>query len=130
MSADPSPSPVWWLYVLVSHDGRRTYVGITLDVPRRLAQHNGERPSGARATRAGRPWRVGQTFGPYADRSEVSRAERALKAVRGLKRLGWAGIGASALGVVPASTGEQALEPRREGDERQGDRLLSGDEDR
>ena len=101
-SPSPSPPPAWWLYVLVSQDGRRTYVGITVDLPRRLAQHNGERPGGARATRAGRPWRVGQTFGPYADRSEVSRAERALKAVRGLKRLSWAG--ASALVVLPAAT--------------------------
>ena len=94
VSADPPSSPApapWWLYVLVSDDGRRTYVGITLDVPRRLAQHNGERPGGARSTRPGRPWRVGRVFGPYAERGEVSRAERALKAVRGLKRLSWAG---------------------------------------
>jgi predicted GIY-YIG superfamily endonuclease len=89
--SDDAPPPSWWLYVLLSDDGRRTYVGITLDVPRRLGQHNGERPGGARATRAGRPWRVGRVFGPYADRGEVSRAERTLKALRGLKRLTWAG---------------------------------------
>ena len=91
VSEEPSPPPAWWLYVLVSDDGRRTYVGITLDVSRRLAQHNGERPGGARATRAGRPWSVGRVFGPYAERGEVSRAEHTLKALRGLKRLDWAG---------------------------------------
>lgn len=95
------PEPRWWLYVLVSADERRTYVGITLDVERRVAQHNGDRPGGARSTRAGRPWRVGRVFGPYADRGAVSRAERALKAVRGLKRLVW--VDPSALLVVAAA---------------------------
>ncbi len=69
----------WIAYVLVSADGRRTYVGITLDLERRLAEHNGERPGGAKATRAGRPWSVGVSFGPYQSRSFAQRVEYQLK---------------------------------------------------
>jgi structure-specific endonuclease subunit SLX1 len=34
----------------------RTYVGMTIDPPRRLKQHNGTGSNGARFTRVGRPW--------------------------------------------------------------------------
>ncbi|MCB9526147.1 MAG: GIY-YIG nuclease family protein [Myxococcales bacterium] len=85
---EPQPGE-WWLYVLLADSGR-TYVGITLDLARRLAEHNGERPGGARATRAHRPWRVGATYGPFPDRSQASRAEHALKKRRGAARLTWA----------------------------------------
>src|SRR5690606_9998371 len=63
----------WQVYVLVSARGDRTYVGVTLDVARRLEQHNGGRPGGARSTRAGRPWQVGALHGPYATRGEALR---------------------------------------------------------
>jgi predicted GIY-YIG superfamily endonuclease len=79
----------WFVYVLLSADGRRTYVGIALDVDRRLGQHNGAERGGARATRAHRPWRVGTTYGPFPDRGAALRAERAVKRLRGLRRLGW-----------------------------------------
>ena len=82
----------WTLYVLCSSTGSRTYVGITLDLERRLQQHNGALPGGASSTRAGRPWSVGAVYGPYADRSAASRAERVLKARRGPARLRWDGI--------------------------------------
>lgn len=84
-----SEPAAWRVYVLVSARGDRTYVGVTLDVARRLEQHNGARPGGARATRAGRPWRVGAQLGPYATRGEALRVERRLKRVRGLRRLAW-----------------------------------------
>ena len=71
-------------------DSGRTYVGVTTDLDRRLAEHNGERPGGARATRAHRPWRLGVRYGPYPDRSSVSRAEHRLKRLRGQARLRWA----------------------------------------
>jgi len=77
----------WTVYVLLAHDGARTYVGITLDLERRLAQHNGERPGGAKATRPGRPWRVGAVFGPYEGRGEAQAIERRLKRLRGAARL-------------------------------------------
>ena len=43
-------------YLLVSQSSRRTYVGITNNLNRRLRQHNGELVGGARATHVGRPW--------------------------------------------------------------------------
>lgn len=79
----------WYLYVLVSEDGKRTYVGVSLDPRRRLLEHNGERPGGAKSTRGGRPWTVGTTYGPYPDRASVQRAEHALKKLRGRARLSW-----------------------------------------
>ncbi len=79
----------WYLYVLVSKDEARTYVGVSLDPERRLLEHNGERPGGAKSTRAGRPWKIGATYGPYPDRASVQRAEHALKKRRGRDRLGW-----------------------------------------
>jgi putative endonuclease len=88
-----SSSPAWWLYVLLSVDGDRTYVGITTDPDRRLRAHNGELAGGARSTRAHRPWRLGAVYGPYPDRALVSRAEWYLKRTRsGLRRLEWAAV--------------------------------------
>lgn len=45
----------WSVYLLREVGGTRTYVGATLDVDRRLSQHNGALVGGARATR-GRAW--------------------------------------------------------------------------
>lgn len=81
--------PMWFVYVLVSGTRRRTYVGIALDVDRRLLQHNGEARGGARATRAGRPWTVGATYGPFEDRGAALRAELSVKKLRGARRLTW-----------------------------------------
>jgi HAL2 family 3'(2'),5'-bisphosphate nucleotidase len=78
-------SSEWYLYLLGSAGGR-TYVGIALDPARRLAEHNGERPGGARSTRAGRPWSLLRVHGPYPDRAAASRAEHQLKALRGPAR--------------------------------------------
>ncbi|MCX4244927.1 GIY-YIG nuclease family protein [Paraliomyxa miuraensis] len=77
----------WHVYVLVSASGGRTYVGITCDLDRRLAQHNGDRPGGAKATRPGRPWSVGATFGPYATRGRAQRIEHRIKRRSGRDRL-------------------------------------------
>jgi predicted GIY-YIG superfamily endonuclease len=81
------PVTPWHVYVLVSADGRRTYVGVTHDLPRRLAQHNGEHPGGAKSTRAGRPWSVGATFGPYPSRARAQAIEHQLKRRSGHDRL-------------------------------------------
>ena len=77
----------WTVYVLLSKSIQRTYVGITTEMTRRLGQHNGEQPGGARATRQGRPWEIGRTFGPYETRSEALKVEYRLKQRRGKKRL-------------------------------------------
>ncbi|MBK8975456.1 MAG: GIY-YIG nuclease family protein [Planctomycetes bacterium] len=77
----------WYVYVLVSDRLGRTYVGITTDVERRLAQHNGEHRGGARATRRGRPWRIGAVCGPLASRSQASKLEHEIKREQGDERI-------------------------------------------
>jgi putative endonuclease len=77
----------WCLYLLRSASGR-TYVGISVDVERRLAQHNGELPGGAKSTRAGRPWALVARWGPY-DRSRASALEYQLKRRPGSRRASW-----------------------------------------
>jgi putative endonuclease len=64
-------------------------VGTTVDLERRLAQHNGELPGGARRTRAGRPWTLGARYGPYSGRGEAQAVEHRVKRLRGRARLGW-----------------------------------------
>jgi predicted GIY-YIG superfamily endonuclease len=77
----------WLVYVLLSADEHRTYVGITNDLSRRVDQHNGDLPGGAKATRSGRPWTIGQTYGPYETRSEAQRVEYEVKRRRGFARV-------------------------------------------
>ena len=79
----------WFVYTLVSESSTQTYVGITTDLERRLEQHNGDAPGGARTTLRGRPWVVGATYGPYESRAEAQRVEHAVKKRRGRARLSW-----------------------------------------
>lgn len=90
----------WWVYVIqseVTRIGRRGrklpgfyYVGCTTHVPRRLRQHNGELVGGGRWTAKHRPHALRAVFGPYANRSEAQKAERALKkGKRGQSRTQW-----------------------------------------
>ena len=44
-------------YILISNNNKRTYIGCTNNVERRLRQHNGEIQGGAKATQLGRPWK-------------------------------------------------------------------------
>ena len=52
-----SQVPGWNCYLLATSDGgsKKTYVGVTPDLDRRLAQHNGLQSGGAKATH-GRAW--------------------------------------------------------------------------
>ncbi|KAG2431489.1 hypothetical protein HXX76_009503 [Chlamydomonas incerta] len=43
-------------YILVSESTQRTYNGITNDLARRLRQHRGEAPGGAKSTRTAKDW--------------------------------------------------------------------------
>jgi structure-specific endonuclease subunit SLX1 len=46
------------VYILRSCDDRRYYKGCTIDLKRRLRQHNGDIKGGARATSCRRPWSI------------------------------------------------------------------------
>lgn len=78
----------WWVYVLATVAPRpATYVGSTNDLARRLRQHNGLAPGGAARTRAGRPWSVARTLGPFAGRAHAQVVEARVKKLRGARRL-------------------------------------------
>jgi len=77
----------WFVYVLVSQAGGRTYVGASKDPERRLQEHNGEIPGGAKATLPWRPWRIGRVYGPIATQSEAARLEARIKKLSGKDRL-------------------------------------------
>ena len=47
----------WYCYFLISSNNKRTYIGVSNDIHKRLRKHNGELSGGAKATRNGRPWR-------------------------------------------------------------------------
>lgn len=89
-------SPIWFVYVIQSQTplpGKTvgfTYVGCTNDPVRRLKQHNGELPGGAKFTSKHRPWKPRALFGPYKGRSQALKAEYALKhGKRGEGRVRW-----------------------------------------
>lgn len=54
MSGRPDNRAAWYVYILRCADGT-LYTGITTDIERRLAEHNGDRGLGARYTRSRRP---------------------------------------------------------------------------
>jgi len=52
-----------FVYILQSTvEARKSYVGVTNSLPRRLRQHNGQLAGGARFTRTARPWRFHAIF--------------------------------------------------------------------
>ncbi|CAM6044920.1 unnamed protein product [Sphagnum compactum] len=65
----------WWAYLLLSANSRKTYVGVSSNVVRRLRQHNGELAGGAKAARAGRPWHLACTVGSFSSRSQACQFE-------------------------------------------------------
>ncbi|MGB0952474.1 MAG: GIY-YIG nuclease family protein [Planctomycetota bacterium] len=81
------PESPWILYLLRSSKEERTYVGITMDLDRRLLQHNGELAGGAKATRRGRPWVLHSVVGRFEDRSAAQMAEAEFKKLKGDQRL-------------------------------------------
>ena len=49
---------MWYVYLLYSVSSGKLYTGISTAPTRRLAEHNGLGTKGAKATRAGRPWKI------------------------------------------------------------------------
>lgn len=73
---------MWYVYLLGSLLQRRTYVGITLDIARRLSEHNSGNTA---STRPWKPWRVLHTEA-YSTRSEALKRESYLKRPAGRKQ--------------------------------------------
>lgn len=69
--------PAWFVYMLRCADGS-LYTGITTDVVRRVAEHNGEGAPGARYTRSRRPVEL-VYLEAAASRSDATRRETAIK---------------------------------------------------
>jgi len=73
---------MWVVYLLLSKSyelGKRTYVGITTDMNRRLKQHNGELMGGSKYTRAYRPYEVAYFLDNIPNRSIASKFEYDIK---------------------------------------------------
>lgn len=73
----PGDQVAWFVYMLRCADGS-LYTGITTDIERRLAEHNGEGALGARYTRPRRPVTLAYTEAAD-DRASASRREAAIK---------------------------------------------------
>ena len=67
----------WWVYLLQCSD-QSLYVGITTDLQRRLQEHNGMTPGGARYTRSRRPVRLVWSE-PRDSRSAAAQREAAIR---------------------------------------------------
>ena len=92
-------SALWYVYLLECRDGT-LYCGITCDLARRVAQHNGLLPGGARYTRGRRPVRLAASLA-CVDRPTALRLERAVKArPRAEKRLFFC-VGSAGAGNAP-----------------------------
>ena len=72
---------MYCLYILKSVRSGRFYVGSTLDLDKRLKQHNGELPGLGRSTVADRPWKVAFRA-EYLSRSQAMAAERYVKKMK------------------------------------------------
>lgn len=79
----------WFVYMLRCADGT-LYTGITTDIDRRLAEHNGEGGLGARYTRSRRPVILAYSE-PAASRAEASRREAAIKQLDRMRKLALCG---------------------------------------
>ena len=74
-----------FVYAILNASGT-VYTGQTTDVERRLAQHNGERPGGAKFTRGRGPWKLVHVEA-FDSVSGALKRERALKRDRKFKAM-------------------------------------------
>jgi len=75
----------WWVYMLRCADGT-LYTGITTDVARRVAEHNGEGGPGARYTRSRRPVALVH-IEAASSRADACRREAAIKQLNRARKL-------------------------------------------
>lgn len=95
----PAPAKNNWLvYLLACGDGT-LYCGVTNDLEKRLARHNGLLPGGARYTAGRRPVRLLASV-PCADKSAALKLERQVKKRRAGRKLAFL-LAAGALESVP-----------------------------
>ncbi len=80
-----APGAAWQVYMLRCADGT-LYTGITTDVDRRVAEHNGEGGPGARYTRSRRPVALVYVEAA-ASRAEAARREAAIKRLDRARKL-------------------------------------------
>lgn len=82
----PAGEAAWVVYMLRCADGS-LYTGITTDLARRLAEHNGdERTPGARYTRSRRPVTLAWSE-TAANRSDAAKREAAIKRLDRARKL-------------------------------------------
>jgi len=77
MATASGSAATWWVYMLRCVDGS-LYTGITTDVARRVAEHNGDGGPGARYTRSRRPVELAYVEAA-AGRAAATRREAAIK---------------------------------------------------
>jgi predicted GIY-YIG superfamily endonuclease len=100
----------WFCYMLERSDGKRTYVGATVNPDRRLRQHNGEISGGARATRGG-VWRRVYLIGGFTEERAALQFEWRWKWLSRREAPGetWRERRAYALGMLLAEREEMGL---------------------
>lgn len=77
----------WFVYLLECADGSY-YCGVSTDLRKRLAEHNGESPGGARYTSGRRPVRL-LASRACATRSEACKLEAKVKRAKKGEKLGF-----------------------------------------
>ena len=65
----------WSVYMLQNSSGRSTYIGATLNLKRRIRQHNQEIAGGAKATRGKGPWRFVATVNGFQTQKQALQFE-------------------------------------------------------
>ena len=64
---------ICYVYILISsQNAKRTYVGVTDNLQRRIRQHNGDLVGGARYTKNWRPWKIHSIFRLLSRRDALS----------------------------------------------------------
>ena len=74
------PARPWYCYLLVNRNNNNTYVGATVDVPRRYRQHMGWLSGGARATSRFKTWRLSMYVPLYSKTAALQFEWRAKRA--------------------------------------------------